>query len=530
MSKKIQFKLDFEQDLDQYLSKEFPLLSDYRVIGKALDARNSNRGKRPHYNYNIEVIYKGEKFSIYKEEFKDLGKLEQKTIIIGAGPCGLFSALRLMEYGIPSIIIERGDTANNRMKAIAKFWRYGIFDDENNVCYGEGGAGLFSDGKLITRIKSPYVQYVMNKLVEFGAPPETAFTSNPHLGSNKIRSLIYKISEYLKSNGCEFLYNTRVEKLIFEKNLIDDMQDKKIVGVELANNQKLFSSDVILATGHSAKEMYLHLKEKKVELKAKSFAVGVRIEHPRRLMNKIQHGDFCERPSLESARYKLSYHNKKSNKGTYSFCMCPGGYVLSSGTDRDGLVVNGMSNFKRNSPWSNSALVVSVEAGIDFDIDDVLGGMKFQRKIETDAYKLSLEHATGREIPAQNLKDFLSDKYSKTVNKTSCPSKVFSSKLDKLMPGFITDHLKEGLLNFDRKMPGFISNDSLLLAPETRTSAPVTILRDRVTLESTSVSGLFPGGEGAGYAGGITSAAVDGVNIAMAIILKHKGFSVKELS
>ena len=514
MSKIVQFRLDFDQDIEFYLNKNYPGFEDYRIHSKALDARGANRGKKPINNFKVEIIFAGEKFAAYREEFKDLGALDQKPIIVGAGPAGLFCALRLAEYGIPSIVIERGDRAHNRMKHIAKFWRYGEFDTENNVCFGEGGAGLFSDGKLITRVKSPYVQYVMNRFVDFGAPPETAYTSNPHLGSNKIRGLINKITDYLREKGCEIHYNTRVDELVIN-------EDDVVEGVKLSTGKSLYSNNVVLATGHSAKETYFHLKEKKVAMKAKDFSVGVRVEHPRAMIDFIQHGQFMK-CDLGAARYKLTYHDKSNDKGTYSFCMCPGGYVLSSGTDADGIVVNGMSNFARNSRWSNAALVVTVKAGEDYPLDDVLNGHKFQHDIERKAYEASLEKASGREIPSQTLKDFLSGSVKSDLPKTSCPSGIFQYDLRKILPSFVATGLHDGLLSFEKKMEGFVTNDAILMAPETRTSAPVTVLRNRTTFESDSHKGLFPCGEGAGYAGGITSAAVDGVKIAMSIIRREK--------
>ncbi|MBK25560.1 MAG: hypothetical protein CME70_16305 [Halobacteriovorax sp.] len=512
MAKRIQLTLDFEVDLEQEVTKRFPEYNDFRILSQSLDARGANRGKRPRYQYSLELIKSGEKFSIIKEEFKNLGALSKKPIIIGAGPGGLFCALRLADYGVPSIIVERGERAHKRMKDIAKAWRYGEFNPESNVCYGEGGAGLFSDGKLITRIKSPYVNYVMNRLVDFGAPEDTAYLSNPHLGSNKIRVLIGKVSEYLQEKGCEIHYNTKVEGL--------DFVDKKIVGVSLNNGQKLVSDNVVLATGHSASDMYEHLEELNVAMKPKSFAVGVRIEHPRSHMDYIQYGEYIKY-DLGAARYRLSWENPETKKGTYSFCMCPGGYVLSSGTENNGLVVNGMSNYARNSPWSNSALVVSVEAGKDFD-GELLAGMKFQRNIEKAAYNLSKIKANKKEVPFIELDRFLEGKIGTGDNpKTSCPSGIFREDLQNILPSFITDHLKNAFSKFEKSLKGF-SEKAILIAPETRTSAPVTIERDRDTLESLSHSGLYPCGEGAGHAGGITSAAVDGVKIAMSILRKEK--------
>lgn len=517
MAKTIQFTLDFNDDVEIYIKKNHPLAVDYRILNQALDARGAQRGKVPRYTYNIEIINEGEHFNAHVEEFPLLGDFKEKPIIIGAGPGGLFCALRLADYGISSVIIERGDRAHNRMKHISRFWRYGEFNTENNVCYGEGGAGLFSDGKLITRIKSPFVQYVMNRFVDFGAPKETAYISNPHLGSNKIRALINKISEYLLSKGSEVIYNTRVDELLTD--------GKKVIGVLLNDGRKLYSSSIVLATGHSASEMYHHLEGLGVEMKQKDFAVGVRIEHPRELIDSIQYGKFAGL-ELGAARYRLSYENPLSKKGTYSFCMCPGGYVLSSGTEADGIVVNGMSNYARNSRWSNAALVVSVRAGVDFKSDKLLAGLDFQHAIEQKAYQASVSKASGRELPAQTLKEFMNNSLNPSLEniKTSTPSGLVKTHLHEVLPEFVNGHIATALLKFDESLKGFISDKALLIAPETRTSSPVTILRDKDTYESTTHIGLYPCGEGAGHAGGITSAAVDGVKIAMSLIEKYKGY------
>ena len=517
MTKKIQFTLDYNQDVENYLEKNHAGFEDYRILNQALDARGASRGKVPRYTYNVELRQSDERFDAVQETFKDLGEFKARPIIIGAGPAGLFCALRLADYGVPSLVIERGDRAHRRMLHISKFWRYGEFNPENNVCYGEGGAGLFSDGKLITRIKSSFVQYVMNRFVDFGAPPETAYISNPHLGSNKIRALINQMTDYLRSKKCEVLYNTRVDKLLFDGS--------KVIGVELSDGQKIFSPYVVLATGHSASEIYHHLEDNKVEMKQKDFAVGVRIEHPRELIDEIQYGKF-RGLELGAARYRLSYEDPSSKKGTYSFCMCPGGYVLSSGTEANGIVVNGMSNYARNSRWSNAALVVSVRAGVDFPADRLLAGLDFQHAIEQKAFNESKQRATGRELPTQTLKEFMENKLNPDASgiKTSTPSGIVKAPLREILPEFVTKHLETALLKFDDNLKGFVSDKALLIAPETRTSAPVTITRNKETMESTSHQGLFPCGEGAGHAGGITSAAVDGVKVAMSLLKIEKGF------
>lgn len=512
MAKTLQFTLSFKQDIEEYIKQNFPWVSEYRIQNESLDARKANLGRPPKVHYQVLAVGEGEAFPSQSETFEQKRPFDLPPIIIGAGPAGLFCALRFAEYGVPTIILERGDEAHRRMIRISKYWRKGLLDKENNVCFGEGGAGLFSDGKLITRIKSSHVQYVMDKFVSFGAPAETAWVSNPHLGSNKIRQLIGKMSSSLRDNGHHIRYNSKVESLLFD----DD--EESVIGVRLNDGEELFSNHVILATGHSAREMYHHLKEKNVAMKAKDFAVGVRIEHPREVIDKIQYGEFAG-PELGAARYRLSWQDSETLKGSYSFCMCPGGYVLSSGTDSDGIVVNGMSNYARNSRWSNAALVVSVKAGEDFDDRDVLGGLTFQYAIEKRAFDYSKKQASGKEVPTQTLNDFLNYKKSTELPKTSCPSGLVKANLHELLPEFVCKHLEKALKVFEQRMKGFSSEKkAILLAPETRTSAPVTILRDKEKLVSTSHRGLYPCGEGAGYAGGITSAAVDGIRVCEQIL------------
>lgn len=511
MAKKYQFQLPFDVELDAYVKKTYPEIREYRTISQSLDARGAPRGKKPVFHYILDALVTPEDKFPEPESFPHKGPLKSRPVIVGAGPGGLFCAVRLAEYGIPSIIIERGDEASKRMLHIAKFWRYGELDPETNVCYGEGGAGLFSDGKLITRIKSDLVQYVMEKFVTFGAPPETAYVSNPHLGSNKIRTIITQISNWLRSKNCEIRYNTKVTELLTD--------GAKVTGVKLSTGETLHSDHVVLATGHSAQDLYQHLEQIKVAMKPKDFAVGVRVEHPRRYIDSLQHGKFSEAPEMGSARYRLSWHDKWSDRGVYSFCMCPGGYVLSSGTERDGIVVNGMSNFARNSPWSNAALVVSVKAEKDLKDTSLMAGLKFQHQIEQKAFELSKKLATGRELPAMTIKEFMEGKLDdRPLPKTSSPSGIFKADIRQIFPEFVVNHLRSGLEEFNRDLPGFIYENGLLIAPETRTSAPLTILRDKNSLLSVSHQGLYPCGEGAGYAGGITSAAVDGVKCALSIL------------
>lgn len=522
MADKLNITIPFDSDLDSFVKENHPNIRDFRIISKSLDARGAQYGKRPTYHYILETLSANLKDSYqnYALNFPQLTPLSEKPVIVGAGPAGLFAALRMMEYGVPSTIIERGDSVNNRMKHISKFWKDGDFNPESNVCYGEGGAGLFSDGKLLTRVKSPHVNYVMRKLVEFGAPAETEYLSNPHIGSNKIRQIISRISTFLRESGCEILCNTRVDNLIISGDHVE--------GVSLSTGRQIKSSNVILATGHSAQDVYNHLYQSGVELRQKDFAIGVRIEHPRQYIDKIQYGDFADdKYQLGAARYRLSWHNKESDRGVYSFCMCPGGYVLSSGTEADGLVTNGMSNFARNSRWSNSALIVSIKSGIDFSSEGLLNGINFQREIEQRAYQISKKiGGSGRELPAQSVGEFMTGRSSASkLAPSSSPSGILKAPLHDILPTFVVNHLKSALSDFDRKIKGFRYDLANIIAPETRTSAPFTIVRDRETLQSTSHQGLYPCGEGAGYAGGITSAAVDGIKAAMAILKKERSLN-----
>jgi uncharacterized protein len=492
--------------IDQELEEKIALLSpgygEYRILRQSVDAR---RRHSPHFVYSVEVAEAGEKllnheFPVTRMNYKGT----EKPIVIGSGPAGLFAALRFVERGIPCRLFERGSRANERIKGINRFWRYGELDLRNNVCYGEGGAGLYSDGKLITRIKSPHIPYVLQRLVKFGAPKEIQWLSNPHVGSDKIRRVIPFLREYLINNGCEMHFDSRVEKILFQNN--------QTTGIVTEKNETFHSEHVILATGHSAEDMIQHLSESGVFLEGKSFAMGLRIEHPQKSINQIQYREFAEHPKLGSANYKLAHTDEKSKIGVYSFCMCPGGYVLSSGTEMNSVVCNGMSNFNRNSPFANAAIVVSIDHKAYFG-SDTFGGMKLRKKLETDAFDAVQKTGGSKELPAQTVDQFLNKK-SGDVLKGSSPSGALPVRLDQLLPNTITDRISEGLVIFDKQMKGFISGQAQLYGIESRTSCPIRITRDEESLQSISHMGLYPCGEGAGYAGGITSAACDGIAVA----------------
>lgn len=497
-------KVPLDADISDIIRKEIPNFSTYRVIKKSVDARKRHA---IHEVYSVEVYMPGETpkdhdFPVDKIKFQ--GK---KPIIVGGGPAGLFCALRLIERGIPCILLERGSPTEKRIFKINRFWRYGEFDPEDNVCFGEGGAGFFSDGKLITRIKSDLIPYVMHRLVKFGAPEEIQYLSNPHVGSDKIRRIMPRMRQHLIEQGCEIIFNTKVTELIHTND--------KVTGVKTSDGKEYHSDHVVLATGHSASDILDHLYDIGVKLEGKSFAMGLRVEHPQKFINEVQYRTFAEHPKLKSANYKITY-NTDDGIGVYSFCMCPGGYVLSSGTEADGLVCNGMSNYNRNGQFANSALVITIDHKKIFG-DDLFGGMKLRRSLEKKCFDEIQKQGGTKELPVQTTMDFVKNKKGKALP-TSSPSGVLPVNFHDILPDFMVKPLIEGLKDFNDKMPGFISQESQLHGIESRTSCPLRAPRDPETLVSVSHKGLYPAGEGAGYAGGITSAAVDGIKIAESIV------------
>jgi uncharacterized FAD-dependent dehydrogenase len=506
MAKEIKdLKIGIDEDLEEKLRVLEPDFSSYRILKKSVDARTK---QKLHWVYSVELFQDSE---TPEERFQVPEAIESNTrpLIVGTGPAGLFAAIRLVERGLACDLIERGSPCEQRILAINKYWRYGKLNSEDNVCYGEGGAGLYSDGKLITRIKSPHIPYVMRRMVDFGAPPEVEYLANPHIGSNKIRRLIPKIRQYLLERGCKIHFNTCVSDFIFENH--------QIKGVKTRKGENFYSDFVVLATGHSAEDIFHRLNEKEVAMEGKSFAMGLRVEHPQEWVNRTQYREFWDHPELGAANYKLAYHNKRENVGVYSFCMCPGGYVLSSGTDQGAVVSNGMSNFNRNSHYANAAIVVSIDHDKLFG-KNLFGGLQFRKNLEEKAFNMVQEKKGGHKLPAQNMMDFLLNKQTQREMKGSCPSGLQNTRLDQLFPESIYLHLVEAFERFQNKMGGFIGPHAILYGVESRTSCPIRICRDPESLQSTSHQGLYPCGEGAGFAGGITSAACDGVRVADSIV------------
>ncbi len=512
-----EIRIPYEKDPDlthwvsQNLGLESPQIEKIQILKRSLDARNKNQ---LYWVFSIRVYLKGEKDTHHLENFRLVEWKGPPPLIIGAGPAGLFAALTFLEHGIRPILFEQGDRTYPRMRKISQYWRHGILDPQSNVCHGEGGAGTFSDGKLITRIKSPWIHKVMQTFVDCGAPPEITYVYNPHVGSNLIREVIRNLSDQLIARGASLQFNTAVKSL--------DLSHKELKGVCLSDGKKVEGTGLILASGHSASGFFKTLHEQGLNFEAKPFAVGLRIEHPQQLINEWQYGKNYF-PELETAQYKLKTYWETENIGVYSFCMCPGGYVISSGTEAGRTVINGMSNYHRNSPWANAALVCTVDTS-QIEGNHPFKMLHFQQKLEENTYQKAASRKENWKIPAQSLEDFLANRpsqnFSSSKKVSSCPSGVIPTNLSDIFPTWITQHLRQAILDFEEKRPGFIYPHALLHAVESRTSSPVKIPRDPETLEALSLSGLFPCGEGPGYAGGITSAAVDGIKAALGWIKK----------
>lgn len=498
-------EIELDEELSEKLQWMAPNHASHRILRQSLDARR----KVPRWVYTVEVFDQGEVPP--PEDFQltpiSWSNANERPIIVGCGPAGLFAALRFVERGVPCVLIERGDVGLKRIQAINTYWKHGILDPDNNVCFGEGGAGLYSDGKLITRIKSPHIPYVMSRMVQFGAPAEIQYLANPHVGSNRIRKIIPKMREFLTAHGCEFHFSTRMTGLMTDGS--------QVVGIK-TDKGEFRSHHVILATGHSAEDVYDQMFESGVKMEGKSFAMGLRIEHPQELINRAQYRDAYAHPALGAANYKLAETNPDTGVGVYSFCMCPGGYVLSSGTGAEGVVCNGMSNYARNSGFANSAIVVTVDHQKRFGTS-LEAGLQFRREVESRALEYVRAQGGKKELPAQSVTDFLKQTSGEILS-TSSPSGVKAARLDQLFPHDMYAAMQTSLQNFSKRIPGFIGEKGQLHGVESRTSSPIRIIRNEKSLESLSHRGLYPTGEGAGYAGGITSAACDGIRVAEVII------------
>ena len=431
---------------------------------------------------------------------------ETRPIIIGFGPAGMFAGLYLARAGAMPLIFERGAKVEERTAAVENYWKGGVLNEKANVQFGEGGAGTFSDGKLTTRINDPRCDFIIEELQKHGAPEEILSKSKPHIGTDMLREVVKNIREEIISLGGEIRFLTKVDDICIKNG--------KIVSVS-AEGMEFSAENVIIAAGHSARDTFAMLKEKGVLMEAKPFSVGVRIEHLQSDINRAQYGDFAENPALWAAEYQLSYH--VGDRCAYTFCMCPGGYVVPSADREDAVVTNGMSCFARDGKNANSALVCSVSAE-DFG-GDPFKAMAFQHEIERKAFEMG----GGTKAPAQTVGAFLNGGVSRFGKvEPSYARGVEDKNLAELFPEEVTSVLKTGLVALDRKLHGFADPEAVLTGPETRTSSPVRIVRNSETLEAIGIEGLYPCAEGAGYAGGIMSAAADGIRCAEKVLEKIK--------
>lgn len=504
-----------EEIIPQLVKDKYGIrITTFRILKRSLDARNKND---IHWRYRILIdIDETETAGVlnYYEEVKPYTEPEisptpgsprkEKVIVVGAGPAGLFCALRLIEAGIEVIIFERGKPVDERMRDIEVLESEGILDPESNVLFGEGGAGTYSDGKLTTRINRPEIDWFYRKLIENGAPESAAYESKPHIGTDKLRDIIKNIRKKITESGGEFRFSERVTDLLVTGGIVS--------GVATSHNREYNADYVVLAPGHSARDIYEMLHANRITLEKKGFAIGSRIEHPAELIRSIQYGKSRYADILPAAEYSLAWNNKKTGRGIYSFCMCPGGSVINSSSEENLLCTNGMSMSDRGSALSNAAIVVTVTK--EDTGPDLLAGIDFQRNIESMAFR-----AGGGEYkaPAQSVLSFIKKKTDRELPAVSYRNGVTPSRLEEFLPHWITTEMRIALEYFDKRMNGFISGSGVFIGAETRTSSPIRILRGE-DYQSVSVRGLYPAGEGAGYAGGIVSSAVDGIRSADAII------------
>ncbi|PKN53805.1 MAG: FAD-dependent oxidoreductase [Deltaproteobacteria bacterium HGW-Deltaproteobacteria-14] len=437
----------------------------------------------------------------------------EAPIIVGSGPAGLWAAIRFVQAGIPVILLERGGALPTRHAAVRALRRSGDLDPESNLCFGAGGAGTYSDGKLYTRKRDSRVQRVYEDLVALGAPEQILVEAHPHVGTNRLIKILGRLEDFLAEAGCDVRYGARV---------VDLLQDQggRVAGVRLDDGTELTGPAVVLATGHSARDVYTHLHGLGVPMERKAFAVGARVEHQQAQIDRIQYGQLAGHPELEPAEYFLTA--QVGPRGVYSFCMCPGGFVIPTTTELGHLNVNGMSNHKRGSRFANSALVVTVEPG-DFwlerpgDLDHLgpLAGMALQRHLEARAFAAG---GGGYRAPAQRLTDYLAGRAGDLPDDTSYRPGIAPADLKAVLPARVADPLARAILKFEQRMQGFLTEDAILIGVETTTSSPIRVVRDEQTLMSPGFSGLYPTGEGAGYAGGIVSSAIDGLRVAEAVL------------
>ena len=503
-----------EEELFEEIYKKYRInpksVTEKRIIKKSIDARNKND---IFYNYTVEISCKNEgkiKNAQKVIETKDIvieikRKSNVRPIIIGAGPAGLFSALTLVKNGINPIVIEQGKNVGERKADVDEFFKSGKLNTMSNVQFGEGGAGTFSDGKLTSGIHNPLCKNVLQEFYNFGAPKQILYMNKPHIGTDNLINIIKNMRNKIIELGGTFLFNEKVVDF--------EIQESKIVAVKCSSGKTFETDTVILAIGHSARDTFEKLYEKGVKMEKKNFSVGVRIEHKQEMINRSQYGENTKL-KLPPAEYKLVYHGK--DRSCYTFCMCPGGTVMASSSEENTIVTNGMSKFARDGENANSAILVNVTPD-DFRGDSPLEGMYFQKMLEQEAFKLG---GSNYFAPIQRFEDFKNNKKSTFVGEIKPTYKpgVTLSNLNEILPDFVSKTLVEGIEYFEKSIKGFANPDAILTGVETRSSSPVQITRNEK--KESNISGLYPCGEGAGYAGGIMSAAVDGIKCAIAVLEK----------
>ena len=497
--------------LRKYISQSAGVtVTGYNVLKKSIDAR----GKQPWINLSLQIFINEphQNRKLVHFDFRQIHTANRKVVIVGAGPAGLFAALRLIELGIKPIVLERGRDVRSRRRDLALLNKEGIINPESNYCFGEGGAGTYSDGKLYTRsTKRGDVNRILNLFVHFGAEENILYESHPHIGTNKLPGIITAIRKQITDCGGEFLFQQKMTDLIITNGVVTGIKT-------LGGN--LFEGDaVILATGHSARDIFHLLNNKKIKILAKPFALGVRVEHPQSLIDSIQYHIATPGQYLPPSSYSLVH--QVHGRGVFSFCMCPGGIIAPAATNDNELVVNGWSPSKRNNPFANSGIVNTIEEKdvLTFKKHGPLAGMFFQQEVERKAF----EAGGGKFVaPAQRLVDFCDARLSANLPTCSYLPGIRSTSINEVLPRFIAENLRVAFKAFGKKMKGYFTNDAVVVAAESRTSSPVRIPRDSETMEHPQMKNLYPCGEGAGYAGGIVSAAMDGERIAnqIAVVLR----------
>lgn len=514
---------------------------DWQIVRRSVDARKKDQ---VHFVYSVDVALKrGEEKLLARHsnnpeiiqargeeaepELAPAGNLDFRPVVVGAGPAGIFAALTLAWHGYRPLVLEQGQDVTTRAQDVQHFWSTGELDPLSNVQFGEGGAGTFSDGKLTTRISDRRINKVLRSMVEAGAPEEILYLQKPHVGTDRLKTVVANLRKMLITAGGEVRFGAQVTQVLLEKGRVTGVEVTGRTGVDFTNRTgdtgsgievtvaEIPTQAVILALGHSSRATYRMLDEKGVAMEAKALAIGVRIEHPQELIDQAQYGKFAGHPKLGAAEYQLTYQDKGSGRSAYTFCMCPGGVVVGAASGKAQVVTNGMSNYARDTGFANSALVASVRPD-DYPGDHPLSGIEFLEKWERAAFELG---GSNYFAPATTVGDFLAGQPSRELPEETGTYRpgLTPADISRCLPDYVAETLEKAIIDMGRKLRGFDLPGALLTGVETRTSAPVRILREK-DFQAEGIAGLYPAGEGAGYAGGIMSAAVDGIRVAEAVI------------